>query len=1057
MLRKRARLIRLIALLTALLCCVPPLTALGDASPVLYRATALAKAAVYSNTDAGARTLTTVPKGASLYVTSPEIIQGSAGSMYVVLYNTTRGFMLSENIKIDQSSVEEQETSVYVPVAYGDERAEVITLQQALQELGFLSGKADGVFGSGTQKAVQAFQKANGLSVTGAGDLATQKLLYEGKPKNSRGKAVKVTTAPAILDFTLTTGHTGYAVEQLQKRLHELGYYSKTIDGQYGGSTEAAVRAFQKANGLKQTGRANAATQHKLFGDETPIAAKVKTTKTPKPTKTPKITAAAKGTKTPKPAKALTPTPLPAATYPFTTYTLEAVNLRKAASASSLRLLTVPKGAEITVSAVSGDFVQATYNGKAGYIAAEYVNIPTQYLPGKILDTDAEAQQNYEYLLKGRKGQAVRTLQEALTELGFYSGAVDGVYGDSTVSAVKAFQKANGIKYDGDASPELQQLILEGRPLNAKGKKTDVKVLPPMEDVDLVEGDKGTQVTALQEQLIRLNLYSGQPTGVFDSATLKAVKEFQNQHHLTVDGKVGSKTRSLLNLLAATPTPVPYVTATPSPTPTATPKAVKTVAAKATATPKAAKKTTGKAMATPKAKIQKTATPAPSYTPVTAQNVVVMRNGTQHEAVKRLQLRLAELGYYEPDEADGIFDEDEVMAVKEFQRACGLTIDGVAGLGTQQRLYAENAPEAEPLPVPTPVASVVKAANGVTATPGPLTETLKTGSKGENVKTLQRRLAELGYYTGKVDGDFGAGTFNALTAFQKANKLTADGVAGTRTLNKLYSSSAIKANGAKAAVTATPAASKTTAKATATPAASTVLRTGDKGTEVKAMQKRLVELGYLTVADGAYGIKTYNAVAAFQKRNGLKADGVAGKQTLTKLNSSSAIAAAGVAATPVPKTTVAPVTAAFTAPKASEVRNANWYSEIRARAKLMPDVVIYHPDTGLHFNLHMFSFGKHADSETPTAADAEVLNKICGVNSWTPHYVWVIFSDGRVYIGSIHSHAHGVDHTANNGLEGHICLHFPRVMSEAEATGPYAVSHQKEILYGWEVTQALAK
>ena len=85
------------------------------------------------------------------------------------------------------------------------------------------------------------------------------------------------------------------------------------------------------------------------------------------------------------------------------------------------------------------------------------------------------------------------------------------------------------------------------------------------------------------------------------------------------------------------------------------------------------------------------------------------------------------------------------------------------------------------------------------------------------------------------------------------------------------------------------------------------------------------------------------------------------------------------------------------------------------------------------------------------------MYQVCGENSWTAKYVWVIFSDGRVYIASTHSHGHEVDHTSGNNLVGHICLHFPRVMSEAEATGPYAVSHQKEILWGWELTQAMAK
>ena len=139
------------------------------------------------------------------------------------------------------------------------------------------------------------------------------------------------------------------------------------------------------------------------------------------------------------------------------------------------------------------------------------------------------------------------------------------------------------------------------------------------------------------------------------------------------------------------------------------------------------------------------------------------------------------------------------------------------------------------------------------------------------------------------------------------------------------------------------------------------------------------------------------------------------------------------------------------------MRYANWYTEIRSRAKLMPDVVIYDPDTGLHYNLHMFSFGKHADAEPVTKEDVEIMNRIIGEDDWSPKYVWVIFSDGRGYIGSTHSKGHTVDHNSANGLTGHICLHFPRIMSEAEATGPYAVSHQKEILWGWELTQAMIR
>ncbi len=64
---------------------------------------------------------------------------------------------------------------------------------------------------------------------------------------------------------------------------------------------------------------------------------------------------------------------------------------------------------------------------------------------------------------------------------------------------------------------------------------------------------------------------------------------------------------------------------------------------------------------------------------------------------------------------------------------------------------------------------------------------------------------------------------------------------------------------------------------------------GAKGDDVKKVQQRLKDLGYLSGSvDGIFGNKTKNAVIAFQKRAGLTADGIVGNATLTKLNSSSA-------------------------------------------------------------------------------------------------------------------------------------------------------------------------
>lgn len=63
--------------------------------------------------------------------------------------------------------------------------------------------------------------------------------------------------------------------------------------------------------------------------------------------------------------------------------------------------------------------------------------------------------------------------------------------------------------------------------------------------------------------------------------------------------------------------------------------------------------------------------------------------------------------------------------------------------------------------------------------------TLRVGSNGEEVKTLQTKLKRWGYYTGSIDGVFGSGTKKAVIAFQKKNGLTPDGIVGPATLKAL--------------------------------------------------------------------------------------------------------------------------------------------------------------------------------------------------------------------------------------------------------------------------------
>lgn len=137
------------------------------------------------------------------------------------------------------------------------------------------------------------------------------------------------------------------------------------------------------------------------------------------------------------------------------------------------------------------------------------------------------------------------------------------------------------------------------------------------------------------------------------------------------------------------------------------------------------------------------------------------------------------------------------------------------------------------------------------------------GCTGDAVKTLQEKLNAKGFHSGNVDGIFGAKTYAAVTAFQKANSLGVDGIVGKLTWAKLYDATPVNVT----PVTTQP-----------------MLRTGSRGDAVRKLQELLNAKGYTCGSvDGIFGSKTYAAVLAFQKANGLAADGIVGSLTWGKL------------------------------------------------------------------------------------------------------------------------------------------------------------------------------
>jgi peptidoglycan hydrolase-like protein with peptidoglycan-binding domain len=125
----------------------------------------------------------------------------------------------------------------------------------------------------------------------------------------------------------------------------------------------------------------------------------------------------------------------------------------------------------------------------------------------------------------------------------------------------------------------------------------------------------------------------------------------------------------------------------------------------------------------------------------TFTTTTTLKNGSTGTQVKYLQYGLVGLGYLKGS-VDGKYGTATQTAVKNYQSANGLTVDGLAGAKTLSSIKTK-------------------------------------------VSNIQTKLKNLGYYSGTVDGVYGSGTTTAVKNYQKAKGLTVDGIAGTKTLSKL--------------------------------------------------------------------------------------------------------------------------------------------------------------------------------------------------------------------------------------------------------------------------------
>jgi peptidoglycan hydrolase-like protein with peptidoglycan-binding domain len=136
-------------------------------------------------------------------------------------------------------------------------------------------------------------------------------------------------------------------------------------------------------------------------------------------------------------------------------------------------------------------------------------------------------------LRPGASGEVVRQLQQALKDLGYDPGAVDGQFGSRTEAAVRAFQSAKGIDVDGIVGDVTWLNIDEA----------------DMSNPTIRRGSTGNPVRRAQKRLTLGGYDTGGVDGIFGASTEAAVRRFQGDRGLTVDGIVGPRTWAEIDAL----------------------------------------------------------------------------------------------------------------------------------------------------------------------------------------------------------------------------------------------------------------------------------------------------------------------------------------------------------------------------------------------------------------------------------------------------------------------------------------------------------------------------
>ncbi|MEA5567169.1 peptidoglycan-binding protein [Anabaena sp. UHCC 0399] len=355
----------------------------------------------------------------------------------------------------------------------------------------------------------------------------------------------------------------------------------------------------------------------------------------------------------------------------------------------------------------------------------------------------------------GSSGANVTNIQRCLKQLGFLNAPATGKFAALTQRAVIGFQRANRLTPDGIVGGSTQTALQ--RACQARNASGELKI-----------GSRGTAVSQLQRNLKQLGYFNAPNTGYFGTETQQAVIRFQRSVGIGADGVVGSRTTEAI----------------------------------------------------------RNATGVGGRYPVLSE-------GSSGQAVTSLQQRLRQLGYFNANPT-GNFQRITKDAVIAFQRRVGISATGVVNRQTWNALegFAQN----------------------------PVRPSLST----QQVRDLQQRLRDLGYFNTNPTGTVGAMTREAIIQFQRDNRLSTDGIADVQILEAVRQAWNVRY---------------------ANQPSQDVLFVGDRSENVRVVQQRLAQLGFFDKSiDGYFDEYTRASVANFQQSYQINPTGRVDWQTWQALN-----------------------------------------------------------------------------------------------------------------------------------------------------------------------------